>query len=187
METCRQEKAWVDLGYSDLKMAVNLSPKQFLEEQLNQKIFSCLEQTGLKAANLEVEITESMLMEDIEHAIHMMERISQSGITIAMDDFGTGYSSLAYLKRFPLHTLKVDRTFVAQLTMDSDDAKIVSTIITMANGLGLKVVAEGVEMREQVEFLKGKGCDSLQGYYFSRPVSAEEAEALLKRDFTHLI
>ncbi|MCE2596786.1 EAL domain-containing protein [Motilimonas cestriensis] len=187
LEAARQAGEWVKLGYTELKVAVNLSPKQFISARLAQVISESIENSGIQPSNLELEITESMLMENVESAILVMEQFSRQGINISLDDFGTGYSSLSYLKRFPIHTLKIDRSFVAQLASDNDDAKIVATIITMAHTLGLKVVAEGVETKEQMLFLQGRRCDQLQGYYFSRPVSALEATELLNRSFSNLI
>ncbi|WP_434339959.1 EAL domain-containing protein [Motilimonas cestriensis] len=187
LEAARQVGEWVKLGHTELKVAVNLSPKQFISARLAQVIAESIENSGIKPSNLELEITESMLMENVESAIQVMEQFSRQGISISLDDFGTGYSSLSYLKRFPIHTLKIDRSFVAQLSSDNDDAKIVATIITMAHTLGLEVVAEGVETKEQMRFLQGHQCDQLQGYYFSRPVSALEATELLNRNFLALI
>ncbi|MFO6424883.1 EAL domain-containing protein [Motilimonas sp. KMU-193] len=186
-EAANQAAKWVAMGYEQIKIAINLSPKQFVSARLAQVIEQSIEQSGVKPANLELEITESMLMEDVESAINVMQQFSLQGINISLDDFGTGYSSLSYLKRFPIHTLKIDRSFVAQLSHDNDDAKIVSTIITMAHTLGLQVVAEGVETKEQMDFLKGRKCDYLQGYYFSAPVTASEANAFLQKSFESLI
>jgi EAL domain-containing protein (putative c-di-GMP-specific phosphodiesterase class I) len=187
LEAARQASEWVKMGYSAIKVAVNLSPKQFVSARLAHVISESISCSKIQPFNLELEITESMLMENVEAAILVMEQFSQQGINISLDDFGTGYSSLSYLKRFPIHTLKIDRSFVAQLSSDNDDAKIVSTIITMAHTLGLEVVAEGVETKEQMQFLQGRHCDQLQGYYFSRPVSAQEATGLLMRNFSDLI
>ncbi|MCE2571615.1 EAL domain-containing protein [Motilimonas eburnea] len=186
-EAANQAAKWVAMGYEQIKVAINLSPKQFVSARLAQIIQDSIVRAGVKPANLELEITESMLMEDVESAINVMQQFSHQGINISLDDFGTGYSSLSYLKRFPIHTLKIDRSFVAQLSHDNDDAKIVSTIITMAHTLGLQVVAEGVETKEQMDFLKGRQCDQLQGYYFSAPVAANEADKLLKMSFFNSI
>ncbi len=186
-EAASQAAKWIAKGYEQIKVAINLSPKQFVSARLAQVIAESIEQSAIKPTNIELEITESMLMEDVESAIGVMQQLSLQGINISLDDFGTGYSSLSYLKRFPIHTLKIDRSFVAQLSHDNDDAKIVSTIITMAHTLGLQVVAEGVETKEQMLFLKGRKCDQLQGYYFSPPVTAHQADELLKSNFNNLI
>jgi diguanylate cyclase (GGDEF)-like protein/PAS domain S-box-containing protein len=170
---CRQTKSWLDAGLGQLKVAVNLSARQFREEGIFDLVKSVLEDTGLQAEMLELEITESMVMDDVEEAISTLQRLRSQGVSIAMDDFGTGYSSLSYLKRFPIHTLKVDQSFIRDLTSDSKDAAIIESIVSLAKGLDLRVVAEGVEMAEQSVFLATGGCNEVQGYYFSRPLPAE--------------
>jgi EAL domain-containing protein (putative c-di-GMP-specific phosphodiesterase class I) len=135
---------------------------------------SILTETGLDPAALELEITESAIMQESEKAIAMLQAMREMGIRITMDDFGTGYSSLSYLKRFPISSLKIDRSFIAEVLSDADDAEISRAIIAMAHGMKLKVVAEGVETAEQLEFLRREGCDEAQGYYFARPMPAEE-------------
>jgi EAL domain-containing protein (putative c-di-GMP-specific phosphodiesterase class I) len=133
-----------------------------------------LTETGLDPAALELEITESAIMQESEKAIAMLQAMREMGIRITMDDFGTGYSSLSYLKRFPISSLKIDRSFVAEVLSNADDAEISRAIIAMAHGMKLKVVAEGVETAEQLEFLRREGCDEAQGYYLARPMPAEE-------------
>ncbi|WP_136254275.1 sensor domain-containing protein [Onishia niordana] len=168
-EACRKGAA-----SPGLKMAVNLSARQFHQENLVAVIHQILEETGLLPANLELEITESTLIYDVESAIATMTQLINLGVNISLDDFGTGYSSLSYLKRFPIHTLKIDKAFVAEVNTDSDSEVIVNTIIVMAHSLGLNVIAEGVETDEQLEKLRERGCDQAQGYLFSRPLPYQE-------------
>jgi EAL domain-containing protein (putative c-di-GMP-specific phosphodiesterase class I) len=168
-------------------MAVNLSAVQFLYRDLIDKIMSCLVECDMQADYLELEITEGILMRDTETATTLLRRLSEEGISIAVDDFGTGYSSMAYLKRFPVSKIKIDRAFVADLTKDRGDAAIVNAIIKLGHGLGLRVSAEGVETAEQMWHLRRQGCNELQGYYFGRPMPAEGLEQYLrmgKRDHT---
>jgi len=176
---CRQLRKWHDAGYHQLGVAVNLSAMQFRQNDLLEKIHGTLEETGICAHQLELEITESTIMEDIDTAASTMRALHCSGIRISIDDFGTGYSSLSHLKRFPISTVKVDRSFIRDITTDSDDAVIVGAIITMAHNMGLKVIAEGVETRQQLDFLKTLHCDEVQGFLFSPPVPHKEACALL--------
>ncbi|MBF0414956.1 MAG: EAL domain-containing protein [Magnetococcales bacterium] len=176
---CMQNRVWRDAGFDRLRMAVNLSVRQFRQRDLFDRVRMILQQTGLTPQLLELEITESMVMDNVESVIVTMTRLRSLGLFIAVDDFGTGYSSLSYLKRFPIHTLKIDQSFVRDLTFDSDDASIINAIIAMAKSLKLTVVAEGVETAEQLNFLRMEGCDEMQGYYFSKPLSAEEFTALL--------
>jgi len=145
-----------------------------------ETIKSVLEQTGLDPRWLEIEITENMVMHDGEQMVDMLRAIKRLGVQIAVDDFGTGYSSLSYLRRFPVDRLKVDRSFVQEMAKDADSAAIVRTIIALGHNLGLKVVAEGVESEEQIAFLADNGCDELQGYYFSKPISAWRFRKLLR-------
>ncbi|MGN7612271.1 putative bifunctional diguanylate cyclase/phosphodiesterase [Magnetococcales bacterium HHB-1] len=180
---CIQTKQWIDQGFSDLKVAINLSARQFGDhKRLLQKIRRVLQKTGLSPNNLELEITESMVMEDVDQAIITMEKIKDMGIDIAVDDFGTGYSSLGSLKRFPIQTLKIDQSFVRELSRESNDAAIVSAIISMANKLSLSVVAEGVETAEQLQFLKQDACNEIQGYFFSKPLPKEDFFKLLQEN-----
>ncbi|MBF0193489.1 MAG: EAL domain-containing protein [Magnetococcales bacterium] len=167
---CQQTKDWIDQGYVPLKVAVNLSARQFREEGLVGLVENILTETDLPAQMLELEITESMVMDDVDEAINVLQQLRSLGVSIAVDDFGTGYSSLSYLGLFPIHTLKIDQSFVRDLTSDSKDAAIVESIISLAKGLDLRVVAEGVEGSEQQVFLESEGCDEIQGYYYSKPL-----------------
>jgi EAL domain-containing protein (putative c-di-GMP-specific phosphodiesterase class I) len=161
-------------------MAVNLSARQFHQQDLVGMVARVLEETGLDPRYLGLELTESILMHDVEETIGKLAALKEMGIKLAIDDFGTGYSSLSYLKRFPLDQLKIDQSFVRDLTVDPDDATIVTTIIAMAHSLKLHVVAEGVETVEQLAFLIEHECEELQGYYFSKPVPPDHFEELLK-------
>ena len=176
---CAQNKAWQDQGFPPLLMSVNLSPRQFQQKNLLQMIAGTLTETGLDPRLLELEITESIIMKHPEKSSAILQQLHEIGIRFSIDDFGTGYSSLAYLKRFPVHRLKIDQSFVRHITTDADDAAIVTAVIAMAKSLKLEVVAEGVETREQLAFLAQLRCDEYQGYYFSKPVPAEEFVRLL--------
>ncbi len=179
---CARARAWADSGLPPLRLAVNLSPRQFKGDDLAQRLGRVLDETGLDPSCLELELTESLLMEDINVSNAMLNELRAiMGLKLSIDDFGTGYSSLSYLKRFPLDTLKIDRTFVRDVTIDPDDAAIVSSMITLAHNLRLKVVAEGVENEEKLTYLREHGCDLVQGYYFSEPLPAEEFSELLER------
>jgi EAL domain-containing protein (putative c-di-GMP-specific phosphodiesterase class I) len=162
-----------------LKLAVNLYIRQFFQENLVQRISEILAETGLDPRRLELEITETMMMEKRISWMNMLEGLKKLGVSLAIDDFGIGYSSLAYLKQFDIDTLKIDRSFIANIPTISSDKEIVSTIITMARNLNLQVVAEGVETEEQLNFLREHGCNAYQGYLHSRPLPAEELVELL--------
>jgi diguanylate cyclase (GGDEF)-like protein/PAS domain S-box-containing protein len=179
-EACRQNQEWRETGLREIVMAVNLSPLQFLERDLMGMVTAALARSGMYASALELEITESAMMRDPEQAVTVLNKISASGIRISIDDFGTGYSSLSHLKKFPIDELKVDQSFVRDLSVNMDDAAIVSAVISMAKSLGLSVTAEGVETIEQLRFLKGLDCDNMQGYYFSKPLPADEFRKLLE-------
>jgi diguanylate cyclase (GGDEF)-like protein len=178
---CRQNKAWQQLGLPSVRVAVNLSAKQFGQYHLNEMISATLMETGLEPEWLELEITESAIMKNAEHTAIILRKLKEMGISLAIDDFGTGYSSLAYLKHFPISRLKIDRSFVQDITTNPDDAAIAEIIIAMAQTLKLSVIAEGVETRAQMELLSFNNCVEMQGYLFSRPVPAEQF-ALLLRD-----
>ena len=155
-------------------MAVNLSAAQFRHPQLPDQVASMLRKSGLDPQMLELELTESVSMDDPLAVIEMMDRLAELGVQMSIDDFGTGYSSLSYLKRFRVSRLKIDQTFVRDIMTDADDRAIVSAIINLAKSLGVKTIAEGVETADQLEFLKKAGSDEVQGYYFSRPLTADE-------------
>lgn len=174
-------RAWQDAGLPVVKMAVNLSAAQFRQGNLVKLIADTLASTGLDAGNLELELTESMLMHDAVDATLVLQRLHRMGVSLSIDDFGTGYSSLSYLKKFRLDTLKIDRSFVHELGQDVDDAAIVRSIVVLAHSLRLNVIAEGVETIDQLEFLRQLGCDQYQGYHASRPLPVDQFEALLRR------
>ncbi|MFZ5586688.1 MAG: PAS domain S-box protein [Thermodesulfobacteriota bacterium] len=178
---CAHAKRWHDMGHAGLRVAVNLSPRQFTQRNLVQMVAEALAETGLTPDCLELEVTESVLMHSVEDAIATMEQLNAMGVRLFMDDFGRGYSSLYHLKRFPMQALKIDRSFVQDVTSNPSDASIVNTIINMGRSLNLQVVAEGVETPEQLEFLRDNQCDQMQGFLFSRPVPAEEIERMLKQ------
>ena len=177
---CVQNKSWQDRGLPRLRMAVNLSARQFAQENLVQDVARVLGETGLAPAALELEITESMVMSNPQRAVKLLDKLKAMGIHLSIDDFGTGYSSLGYLKRFPLDSVKIDRSFIQDLPGDRDDAAITEAIIAMAHSLSLKVIAEGVETGEQLRFLRKHGCDEMQGYFFSRPLPEDEFLCLLQ-------
>ena len=177
---CNQNKTWQNLGLPPIRVAVNLSAAQFLYRDLVASVVRMLGTSGLDYAYLELEITEGILMRETEVTINTLRRLTELGIQIAVDDFGTGYSSMAYLKRFPVNKIKIDRAFVTDVTTDRGDAAIVGAVIGLAHGLGLTVAAEGVETVEQAAHLRARGCDELQGYYFGRPVPASEFERRLR-------
>ncbi len=176
---CRQIRAWRDAGLHVPRCAINLSARQFVTETLVDDVQRALTEFGLEADALEVEITESVLMDDPQRANRTLLGLHGLGVHIAIDDFGTGYSSLAYLKRFPAQTVKIDRSFVSGLPADRDDAAITQAVIAMAHSLGLEVVAEGVETQAQMDYLRGLGCDEAQGYLIGRPVAATRLQAQL--------
>jgi EAL domain-containing protein (putative c-di-GMP-specific phosphodiesterase class I) len=166
-----------------MRIAVNLSPRQFVHRHLVHDITRALSETGCGPSLLELEITESTVMHDAPRAVALLTELKAMGIRIAIDDFGTGYSSLAYLKRFPIDSLKIDRSFVADVPGDAGDTAITQAIIAMSHSLGLRVIGEGVETIEQLEFLREHGCDEVQGYYFSAGLAEAEATAFLHESF----
>jgi diguanylate cyclase len=178
-EACRQARAWQQQGLPSLRVAVNLSALQFRNGNLQQMIADALRAADLEPRFLEVEITESALMSDPEESVKILEQLSRMGVVVSVDDFGTGYSSMAYLRRFPIDKLKIDRTFIGELMSRSDDASIVRAIVSLAHNLRLKVVAEGVETSEQLELLRSLGCDQYQGFCFSPAVPAPQFAELL--------
>ena len=178
-EACRQNKAWQDAGLPSIVVSVNVSARQFQEKDWVERVAAALSESGLEARYLELELTESMIMEDVQQAVETMHRLEQLGVHLAIDDFGTGYSSLASLKRFPVGRLKIDRSFVQDLPDDGDDAAIARAVISLAHSLQLRVIAEGVETREQIDFLREAGCDEIQGFYLSRPIDPRALQAIL--------
>ena len=181
---CAQAREWQLAGLPPIVVSVNVSPRQFREGSIVETIAEALRVTGLEARHLQIELTEGLAMHGAEKYVEMLGRIKALGVQIAVDDFGTGYSSLSYLKRFPVDQLKVDRSFVVDLATDPDDAVIVQAIIALGHKLNLRVVAEGVETTEQLEFLRESGCDEMQGYLFGRPMIAGDFAALLEsQDF----
>ncbi|RXZ33896.1 GGDEF domain-containing protein [Oxalobacteraceae bacterium CAVE-383] len=181
-QACRQLCIWRAAGLALLPVAVNLSARQFESPQLLPAIEACLAEFDIPPALLELEITESALMRDVDGAARQLRKFSEMGLRIAVDDFGTGYSSLLYLKHFPLDALKIDRNFVHGIGVNHGDAEITRTVIQLAHSLGLKVIAEGVENITQLAFLEAHGCDQVQGFYFSRPAPGKQCEALLSAD-----
>ncbi|UCV13070.1 EAL domain-containing protein [Dechloromonas denitrificans] len=181
-EATRQLAAWQGMGYNLPGISVNLSARQLQSDTLIDDVAEALALSGLNAACLDLEITESMLMQNAEAAINRLNALKRMGVTLSLDDFGTGYSSLAYLKSFPLDALKVDRSFVQDIAADPDDASITRAVITMAHHLKLKVIAEGVETSEQLALLISHQCDMIQGYFFSRPLAADALALLLAED-----
>jgi diguanylate cyclase (GGDEF)-like protein len=176
---CAQGRRWLDSGYEPGRIAVNLSVRQFQQPRLVERIKAILAATALDPPHLEIEITESMVAHDAEHAIRLLHDLKGLGVALAIDDFGTGYSSLAYLKRFPVDSLKIDRSFIRDLPGDNDGAAITEAVIALARSLKLKTVAEGVENDAQRRFLAARDCDEAQGYLFARPLPVAELESLL--------
>jgi EAL domain-containing protein (putative c-di-GMP-specific phosphodiesterase class I) len=178
-ETCRLGRQWLDDGLPAVTLAVNVSPHQFRRSDINALVAAVLQDTGFPAGSLELEITESGLMDNQQHAMTILNTLHNQGVRIAIDDFGTGYSSLAYLKYFPLDVLKIDKTFIDDIPFLQGDMAITAAIIAMAHHLGFKVLAEGVETVEQLAFLRQHGCDIYQGYFYSKPVPASDFVKLL--------
>jgi diguanylate cyclase (GGDEF)-like protein/PAS domain S-box-containing protein len=178
----RQARRWHDAGFTDLRIATNLSPSQFHERNLVTNLQRTLSETGLRPETLEIEITEGVAMEDAEVTVANLLALRDLNVGVSIDDFGTGYSSLSYLKRFPVTTLKIDRSFVTDVVTNSADAGIVRAVVAMAHGLKLNVIAEGVETKEQFAYLRESGCDALQGYWFSRPLAVDKVDALLAEE-----
>ncbi len=170
---CRQQRAWADAGHGAVKVAVNLSARQFRQPGLEAMVAEALHASGCPPSCLELEITESMMMDDPEAAVATLQRLSDMGVQLSIDDFGTGYSSLSYLKRFPIHSLKIDRSFVRDITTDASDAGIAAAIIALAHSMQLKVIAEGVEAIDQFNFLRALHCDQMQGFYFSPAIASD--------------
>jgi diguanylate cyclase (GGDEF)-like protein/PAS domain S-box-containing protein len=180
-EACRQARAWADAGLAATKMAVNVSALEFRDERFLDGLFEALGEANLDPELLEVELTETVLMKSADATASILKALRNKGVRVAVDDFGTGYSSLSYLRKFPVDALKIDQSFIRRISMDGDDATIVTAIIGMAHNLQLRVVAEGVEAPQELQFLRDHDCDEAQGFYFSRPVSAEQFASLLEQ------
>ncbi|MGZ8288640.1 MAG: putative bifunctional diguanylate cyclase/phosphodiesterase [Telluria sp.] len=178
---CAQNRAWQDAGLGKLRVAVNLSARQFGSPELLDNIRAVLLETGISPECLEIELTESLFMSDVTLAVELLHSMKALGINLSIDDFGTGYSSLSYLSRFPIDVLKIDRSFVSAITRDARDAALVASIINLAHNLKLAVIAEGVETPEQLDYLRRHGCDEMQGYLASRPLPAKEFEQFLRQ------
>jgi len=178
-EACRQNKAWQDAGLPPMTVCVNVSARQFKEKNLISRVVSALQDSGLDAKYLELEITESLIMLDVEQAVATMAALQGLGVHLSIDDFGTGYSSLSALKNFPVSRLKIDKTFIHDLATNDNDKAVASAVISLGKKLNLRVIAEGVETDEQLAFLRENNCDEMQGYHFSKPVEAKELEAFL--------
>lgn len=184
---CRQSRKWQDNGFAPIQMSVNISARQFHERDLSETVIRILDETGLQAKHLDLEVTESSIMQNSEFAAGVLNRLKEMGVNISIDDFGTGFSSLGSLRRLPIDVLKVDQSFVRDATTDPDDAALVMAIITLAHNLRLRVIAEGVETAEQFRFLQLLRCDEIQGYFFSRPRPAEELVLLFDSSFSKLV
>ncbi|MBD1940582.1 EAL domain-containing protein [Microcoleus sp. FACHB-68] len=181
---CTQNRIWQEAGLPPIRMAVNLSARQFEQSDLVERINQILEETGMDVAYLELEVTESLFVDNIQNTINILQQLRDRGITLALDDFGTGYSSLNYLRHFPIDTLKIDRSFVRDVVADPHNAAVTNAIISLAKSLELKITAEGVETQDQFEYIKSQGCNEIQGYYFSRPVPADALARLLQTGVT---
>jgi EAL domain-containing protein (putative c-di-GMP-specific phosphodiesterase class I) len=179
---CEQIRHWSQRGLTPRPIAVNLSARQFRMENLDTTVSRIVTSTGIDPRLLELELTETLLMHDPERAVKTLRNLERFGVRLAVDDFGTGYSSLAYLKRFPISALKIDRTFISDATTNPDDAAITLAIINLGHSLGMQVIAEGVETEEQLIFLRDNGCDQMQGFFFSPAVSADDAVVMLRRE-----
>jgi len=177
---CRQAVLWRSLGVPLTQLTVNVSPRQFLQDDMVATVRGILERTGLEPAMLQLELTETALMADSPGLRQRMHDLNAIGVTFSLDDFGTGFSSLSYLSRFPIQTIKVDKSFVAGIPEDARQGAIVNAVIAMSHELGIKVVAEGVEAARQGEFLREAGCDMAQGFYYSRPLSADATASILR-------
>ncbi len=179
-QACRSARAWQQRGHPDFKLAVNLSPSQLKDDQLVERIEAILDETGFDPSDLELEITESALIDNEEPAREVLEKLRRRDIRISLDDFGTGFSSLSYLKRFPVQSIKIDKSFVGGIGSNDDDEAITTAILSMARDLGLRVVAEGIETEAQLQFLRERHCDDVQGYLISPPIAADEFERFLE-------
>ena len=180
-EACRRNKAWQDAGLPPISIAVNVSARQFSEKSLIDRVINALHESGMAAKYLELEITEGLIMQDVDQAVVTMKELQRLGVQLAIDDFGTGYSSLNALKTFPVTRLKIDKSFIKNLASDESDKAVAAAVISLGQKLNLRVIAEGVETIEQLAILRDNNCDECQGYYFSRPVSFEAIADLLRK------
>lgn len=178
-EACRQARAWVQAGLPRTTMAVNISTMEFRDEHFLEGVFAILRETEFNPRCLELELTESVLMKRVESTGGILKALKEHGVQVAVDDFGTGYSSLSYLRKLPIDALKIDQSFIRQITTSPDESSIVTAIISMARNMKLRIVAEGVETQQEMLFLQDHKCDEAQGYYFSRPLPAAEFAKLL--------
>lgn len=181
-EACKMLKSCEEKGYEDINIAVNLSPRQFKDADIVQMVHEAIKETGINPNHLELEITESIALEDLEYSIETIEKLKEIGIKFSLDDFGTGYSSMNYLKSLPVSNLKIDKSFLDMVIDDTNDQKIVTSIINLAQALELDVIAEGVESSEQAIFLKAVNCNKAQGYLYSKPIPMEESVQLLEKE-----
>jgi EAL domain-containing protein (putative c-di-GMP-specific phosphodiesterase class I) len=177
---CAQAMAWSRMSLGDMRIAVNLSPHQFERQNFAEQIAAALQETGLPASRLDIELTESAMIGDVPHVTDVLQALCQLGVQISLDDFGTGYSSLSYIKRFPVNIIKIDRSFIHGILVDAVDAAITDAIISLAHNLEIMVIAEGVETEDQCTFLSRSMCDEIQGFFFSKPLPPEGMEALLR-------
>jgi EAL domain-containing protein (putative c-di-GMP-specific phosphodiesterase class I) len=180
LEACAQARVWMDAGLPVTSMAVNVSAMEFRAENFLENLFAVLAETGLDPKSLELELTESVLMKHAASAAAILQTLRESGIRVTIDDFGTGYSSLSYLRKFPVDALKIDQSFIRQISTTGDDTVIMKAVIGMGRSLKLRVIAEGVETLEELAFLRAYRCDEAQGYYFSRPVPPQQFAMLLR-------
>ncbi len=172
-EACHQQAHWRAQGLGALKLAVNMSARQFRLDDLSERVAAIVQRTGVDPKQIVLELTESMVMQDVDTTRMSLVALKNLGLSLSLDDFGTGYSSLSYLRRFPIDELKIDRSFINDIHSNEDDAAIASAIVAMAHSLGLAVVAEGVECKEQADLLAGMGCSQAQGYFYARPMPAQ--------------
>ena len=179
-EACRQNRAWQDAGLAPITVSVNVSPRQFEERRLVERVAIALQDSGMDADYLELEVTESLIMRDLAQSVEKMRELEAMGISLSIDDFGTGYSSLSALKSFPISRLKIDNSFVSELADNADDQAIAMAVISLGHKLNLRVIAEGVETEQQCSFLRDNECDEMQGYLFSAPVPASRIHSLLE-------
>jgi EAL domain-containing protein (putative c-di-GMP-specific phosphodiesterase class I) len=186
-EACRQSREWLDAGFPPIPMAVNISAVEFRSKDFVESVRAALNESRLDPHCLELELTESVLMKHAESTVAMLKTLKAIGVQLTVDDFGTGYSSLSYLRQFPVDSLKVDQSFVHEISSQRNDAAIVRAVISMGNSLKKRVIAEGVETREQMDFLTAEGCEEAQGYYFNRPMVADQFAKLLEAGVSHMI